>query len=50
MRKLQRIYFKQARKAISNILEADLRSKGVGSKSVNNYHILQDLMLKIFTY
>ena len=40
---------KQASKAISRILEADLRSKGVGSKSVNNYHILQDLMLKIFS-
>ena len=40
---------KQASKSISLILEADLRSKGVGSKSVNNYRILQDLLLKIFT-
>ena len=39
---------KQASKAITLTLEADLKSKGVGVKSNNQYNILQDLLVKIF--
>ena len=39
---------KQAGKAITLILEADLKSKGVGVKSGNQYQILQDLLVKVF--
>lgn len=39
---------KQACKAISLTLEADLKSKGVGVKSGNQYQILQDLLIKVF--
>jgi DNA polymerase-3 subunit delta len=39
---------KQASKAISLTLEADLKSKGVGVKSGNQYDILQDLLVKVF--
>jgi DNA polymerase-3 subunit delta len=39
---------KQASKAITLTLEADLKSKGVGVKSGNQYKILQDLLVKIF--
>ena len=39
---------KQASKAITFILEADLKSKGVGVKSSNQYDILQDLLVKFF--
>ena len=39
---------KQASKAIALTLEADLKSKGVGVKSSNQYHILQDLVVKVF--
>lgn len=39
---------KQASKAISITLEADLKSKGVGVKSNESYDILQDLLIKVF--
>ena len=39
---------KQIIKAISLTLEADLKSKGVGVKSANQYYILQDLLVKVF--
>lgn len=39
---------KQASSAISLALEADLKSKGVGVKSLNQHDILQDLLVKIF--
>ena len=39
---------KQAGKAITLTLEADLKSKGVGVKSGNQYQILQDLLVKVF--
>ncbi|MEC7124755.1 MAG: hypothetical protein VXW16_02665 [Bacteroidota bacterium] len=39
---------KQLIKAITLTLEADLKSKGVGMKSANQYHILQDLLVKVF--
>ena len=39
---------KQLSKAITLTLEADLKSKGVGVKSANQYHILQDLLVKVF--
>tara|TARA_A100001011_G_scaffold397560_1_gene498975 strand:- start:96 stop:1097 length:1002 start_codon:yes stop_codon:yes gene_type:complete len=39
---------KQASKAIHFILEADLKSKGVGVKSGNHKFILQDLLVKVF--
>jgi len=39
---------KQASKGITLTLEADLKSKGVGVKSNNQYNILQDLLVKIF--
>lgn len=39
---------KQASKAISLTLEADLKCKGVGVKSGNHYDILQDLLVKVF--
>ncbi|MBL6693106.1 MAG: DNA polymerase III subunit delta, partial [Flavobacteriaceae bacterium] len=39
---------KQASKAITLILEADLKSKGVGVKSSKHLHIIQDLLVKIF--
>jgi DNA polymerase-3 subunit delta len=39
---------KQASKGISLILEADLKSKGVGVKSGNQYDILRDLLVKVF--
>ena len=39
---------KQASKAITLTLEADLKSKGVGVKSGDPYSILQDLLVKVF--
>lgn len=39
---------KQASKAITLTLEADLKSKGVGVKSGNPSNILQDLLVKVF--
>ena len=39
---------KQVIKAIRLTLEADLKSKGVGVKSANQYHILQDLLVNVF--
>ena len=39
---------KQASKAIKFTLEADLKSKGVGVRSGNQYHILQELLIKVF--
>ena len=39
---------KQASKAIKFTLEADLKSKGVGVRSPNQYHILQELLVKVF--
>ena len=39
---------KQVSKAITLTLEADLKSKGVGVKSGNQYDVLQDLMVKVF--
>jgi DNA polymerase-3 subunit delta len=39
---------KQASKAITLTLEADLKSKGVGVKSGDPYGILQDLLVKVF--
>ena len=39
---------KQVKKAITLTLEADLKSKGVGVKSANQYYILQDLLVKVF--
>ncbi|OUW73417.1 MAG: DNA polymerase III subunit delta [Pelagibacteraceae bacterium TMED216] len=39
---------KQASKAISFTLEADLKSKGVGVKYSAQYDILQDLIVKVF--
>ena len=39
---------KQAGKAITLCLEADLKSKGVGVKSGNQHSILQDLLVKVF--
>ena len=39
---------KQVINAIRLTLVADLKSKGVGVKSANQYHILQDLLLKVF--
>ena len=39
---------KQASSAISLALEADLKSKGVGVKSLNQHDILQELLVKVF--
>ncbi len=39
---------KQASKAISLTLEADLKSKGIGVKSSSQYDILRELLVKIF--
>ena len=39
---------KQVTKAFRPTLEADLKSKGVGLKSANQYYILQDLIVKVF--
>lgn len=39
---------KQASKGITLSLEADLKSKGVGVRSGNEYQILQDLLVKVF--
>ena len=44
----QKFSLKQASKAISLVLEADLKSKGVGVKSGNQNDILQDLLVKVF--
>jgi DNA polymerase-3 subunit delta len=39
---------KQSSKAIAFILEADLKSKGVGVKSLQQHEIMQDLLVKVF--
>ena len=39
---------KQSSRAISFILEADLKSKGVGVKNINHQGVLQDMIIKIF--
>ena len=39
---------KQSSRAITFILEADLKSKGLGVKSINHQGILQDMIIKIF--
>lgn len=39
---------KQVSKAITSTLEADLKIKGVGAKSGNQYQILQELLVKVF--
>ena len=44
----EKFSLKQAGKAITLTLEADLKSKGVGVKSGNQYQILQDLLVKVF--
>lgn len=40
---------KQSSKAINLAMEADLKSKGVGAKSINHRGILQELLVKVFT-
>lgn len=39
---------KQSSRAITFILEADLKSKGVGIKTINHQGILQDMIIRIF--
>ena len=39
---------KQSSKAINLAMEADLKSKGVGVKSINHRGILQELLVKVF--
>ena len=39
---------KQSSRALTFILEADLKSKGVGVKTINHQGVLQDMIIKIF--
>ena len=39
---------KQSSRALTFILEADLKSKGVGVKTINHSGVLQDMIIKIF--
>jgi DNA polymerase-3 subunit delta len=39
---------KQSSRALTFILEADLKSKGVGVKTISHQGVLQDMIIKIF--